>query len=41
MSQLQELSDINIMDRWFENHFASMNEPLDKSRVIKKYNETH
>jgi len=31
-------SAINIMDRWFENHFASMNEPLDKSGVIKKYN---
>jgi len=37
-------SAINIMDRWFENHFASMNKPLDKSGVIKKYNlfnETH
>ena len=31
-------SAINIMDRWFENHFASMNKPLDKSGVIKKYN---
>ena len=31
-------SAINIMDRWFENHFASMNKPLDKSGVVKKYN---
>jgi len=31
-------SAINILNRWFENHFASMNEPLDLSRVIKKYN---
>ena len=31
-------SAINILNRWFENHFASMNEPLDISRVIKKYN---
>lgn len=37
-------SAINIMKRWFENHFASMNEPLDISNVLKKYNlskETH
>jgi len=37
-------SAINILDRWFENHFASMNEPLDVSNVLKKYNlskETH
>ena len=31
-------SAINIMKRWFENHFASMNEPLDVSNVLKKYN---
>ena len=31
-------SAINILNRWFGNHFASMNEPLDLSRVIKKYN---
>jgi IS605 OrfB family transposase len=31
-------SAINILNRWFENHFASMNEPLDVSKVIKKYN---
>ena len=31
-------SAINILNRWFENHFASMNEPLDLSNVIKKYN---
>jgi putative transposase len=37
-------SAINIMNRWFRNHIASMNEPLDFSSVIKKYNlfnETH
>lgn len=37
-------SAINIMKRWFGNHIASMNEPLDFSSVIKKYNlfnETH
>ena len=37
-------SAINILDRWFENHFATMNEPLDVSNVLKKYNlskETH
>jgi putative transposase len=37
-------SAINILNRWFENHFASMNEPLDISNVLKKYNlskETH
>ena len=31
-------SAINILNRWFGNHIASMNEPLDISRVIKKYN---
>jgi putative transposase len=31
-------SAINILNRWFENHFASMNEPLDISNVLKKYN---
>ena len=31
-------SAINILERWFRNHIASMNEPLDLSRVIKKYN---
>jgi transposase len=37
-------SAINIMKRWFGNHIASMNEPLDFSIVIKKnnlFNETH
>ncbi|NBX83980.1 MAG: transposase [Gammaproteobacteria bacterium] len=37
-------SAINIMKRWFENQFASMNEPLDISNVLRKYNlskETH
>ena len=28
-------SAINIMKRWFGNHIASMNEPLDFSGVIK------
>ena len=31
-------SAINILHRWFENHFASMNEPLDSSNVVKKFN---
>jgi hypothetical protein len=31
-------SAINIMNRWFGNHIASMNEPLDFSGVVKKYN---
>jgi len=31
-------SAINIMNRWFGNHIASMNEPLDTSSVVKKYN---
>jgi putative transposase len=31
-------SAINILHRWFENHIASMNEPLDLLRVVKKYN---
>ena len=31
-------SAINILNRWFENHIASMNEPLDISRVVKKFN---
>jgi hypothetical protein len=31
-------SAINIMKRWFGNHIASMNEPLDFSSVIKKNN---
>lgn len=37
-------SAINIMKRWFGNHIASMNEPLDVSSVIKKnnlFNKTH
>jgi len=37
-------SAINIMKRWFGNHIASMNEPLDFSSVIKNnnlFNETH
>jgi len=37
-------SAINIMKRWFGNHIASMNEPLDFSSVIKKcnlFNGTH
>jgi len=37
-------SAINIMKRWFGNHIASMNEPLDFSSVIKKnnlFNETY
>jgi hypothetical protein len=40
INQLQELSNIrkNILHRWFENHFASMNEPLDLSNVVKKFN---
>jgi len=32
------------MKRWFGNHIASMNEPLDFLSVIKKnnlFNETH
>lgn len=31
-------SAINIMKRWFENQFAHMNEPLDISNVLRKYN---
>ena len=31
-------SAINILIRWFGNHFASMNEPLDLSGVVKKFN---
>jgi putative transposase len=31
-------SAINIMKRWFDNHIASMNEPLDFSSVIKNNN---
>ncbi len=31
-------SAINILNRWFGNHFASMNEPLDLSKVLIKYN---
>jgi len=31
-------SAINIMKRWFGNHIASMNEPLDLSRVLVKFN---
>ncbi len=37
-------SAINILKRWFGNHIASMNEPLDVSNVLEKYNlskETH
>jgi len=31
-------SAINIMNRWFGNHIASMNEPLEFLSVVKKYN---
>lgn len=31
-------SAINIMKRWFNSQIASMNEPLDLSNVVKKYN---
>ena len=31
-------SAINILNRWFDSHIASMNEPLDLSSVLKKYN---
>jgi len=31
-------SAINIMKRWFDSHIASMNEPLDISRVLVKFN---
>jgi putative transposase len=31
-------SAINILNRWFDNHFASMNKPLDISSVVKKFN---
>lgn len=31
-------SAINIMKRWFENQFAHMNEPLDISNVLRRYN---
>lgn len=31
-------SAINIMNRWFRNHIASMNEPLDTLSVVKKFN---
>jgi putative transposase len=31
-------SAINIMKRWFENQLAHMNEPLDISNVLRKYN---
>jgi putative transposase len=31
-------SAINILHRWFENHFASMNEPLDTLSVVKRFN---
>jgi putative transposase len=31
-------SAINIMKRWFENQFAHMNEPLEISNVLRKYN---
>lgn len=26
------------MKRWFENQFAHMNEPLDISNVLRRYN---
>jgi len=32
-----EINDIFLI-RWFENHFASMNKPLDLSGVVKKFN---
>ena len=31
-------SAINIMNRWFRNHIASMNEPLDILSVVKRFN---
>ena len=31
-------SAINILDRWFSYHIASMNEPLDLSKVLAKFN---
>ena len=31
-------SAINIMNRWFRNHIASMNEPLDTLSVVKRFN---
>ena len=31
-------SAINIIDRYFNNHLASMTEPLDKTSVISKFN---
>lgn len=31
-------SAINIMKRWFENQLAHMNEPLDISNVLRRYN---
>jgi len=31
-------SPINIMNRWFGNHIASMNKPLKFLSVVKMYN---
>ena len=31
-------SAINILHRWFRNHIASMNEPLDILSVVKRFN---
>lgn len=31
-------SAINILKRWFDGHIASMNEPLDLSNVLVRYN---
>lgn len=31
-------SAINILNRWFEHHFAGMNQPLDISRVLRDNN---
>lgn len=31
-------SAINILNRWFEHHLAGMNQPLDLSKVLQKYN---
>lgn len=31
-------SAINILNRWFDSHIASMNKPLDLSSVLSKYN---
>jgi hypothetical protein len=31
-------SAINILNRWFDSHIASMNAPLDLSSVLVKFN---